>query len=179
LTLRGTGLRLKAKEEGTMQGEASFRRLEAVQARPVAELLECPPEIALLLNGAAQAISFKAGELVFRQSGICRGLYLLVSGQFIRRTEHIESRLVLPPARVGDLVELAAVLGDGEHGYSLTAQSSGSVLMLPMEALNRAFESFPPLKMRLLEELAREVSRAYCNLCLSQAVRRRRQSSAA
>lgn len=179
LILRQDGLRLKAKEEGTMQHEASFRRLEAVQARPVAELLECPPQIALLLNGAAQAISFSAGELVFRQSGNCRGLYLLVSGQFVRRTERVESRLVLPPARVGDLVELAAVLGDGRHGYSLTAQSAGSVLMLPMEALNHAFQSFLPLKMRLLEELAREVSRAYCNLCLSHAVRHRRQTSAA
>lgn len=162
-----------------MQGEASFRRMEAVQARPVAELLECPPEIALLLNGAAQAVSFVAGELVFRQSVICRGLYLLVSGQFVRRTERIESRLALPPARIGELVELAAVLGDGQHNYTLTAQSSASALLLPIETLNQAFQSFPPLRMRLLEELAREVSRAYCSICMSHAVRHRRQVSAA
>ena len=156
-----------------MQHEARSRRMEAVRAHPVAELLECPPAIGLLLNRAAQCLSFEAGEVVFRQSGICRGLYLVVTGQFLRRTERLETRLTLGPARAGDLVELAAALGDGLHTYTLAAQTAGSVLMLPMEALSQAFQSYPPLRMRLLEELAREVSRAYNTCCFSRVAKSR------
>jgi CRP-like cAMP-binding protein len=153
--------------------------MEAVRAHPVAELLECPPAVALLLNGSAKCISIDAGELVFRQSEACQGLYLLISGHFVRRTERLEKRLTLSPARAGDLVELAAALGDGRHTYTLAAQSAGSVLMLPIKTLNEAFEIHPPLRMQLLEELAREVSRAYCNCCLSRVIPQRRGSSAA
>jgi CRP-like cAMP-binding protein len=153
--------------------------MEAVRAHPVAELLECPPATGLLLNGAARCISFAAGEVVFRQSEICRGLYLVVSGHFARRTERLETQVTLSPARAGDLVELAAALGDAPHGYTLAAQTAGSVLMLPVEALNQAFQSYPPLRMRLLEELARDVSRAYYNWCIGRAMKPRRASSAA
>ncbi len=162
-----------------MQREARSRRMEAVQAHPVAELLECPPAIGLLLNGAAECINFNAGELVFRQSDTCRGLYLVVSGLFQRRTERMETHLMLSQARAGDLVELAAALGDGHHTYALAAQSTGSVLMLPIEALNQAFQTYPPLRMQLLEELAREVSRAYWTCCFSRVVSHRRGNSAA
>jgi CRP-like cAMP-binding protein len=153
--------------------------MEAVQAHPVAQLLECPPAVSLLLNDAAQCINFVAGELVFRQAESCRGLYLVVSGQFQRKTERLETHLTLSPARAGDLVELAAALGDGHHTYSLAAQTAGSVLMLPIETLEKAFQSYPPLRMQLLEELAREVSRAYCTCCLSRTVSHRRASAAA
>lgn len=163
----------------SMQREARSRRIEAVRAHPVAELLQCPPAVGLLLNGAAQSIHFVAGESVFCQFECCRGLYLVVSGQFQRKTERLEKRLTLSPARVGDLVELAAALGDGHHTYTLAAQTAGSVLMLPIETLNQAFQSYPPLRMQLLEELAREVSRAYCTCCLSRTVNHRRGSSAA
>ena len=95
-------------------------------------------------------------------------LYLVVSGQFLRKTERLETRLTLGPARAGDLVELAAALGDGRHTYTLSAQTPGSLLLLPIEALQQAFEGYPPLRMRLLEELAREVSRAYNACCLNR-----------
>jgi CRP-like cAMP-binding protein len=153
--------------------------MDAVAARPLVELLECPPATGNLLNGSAQYLSFDAGEVVFRQSGICRGLYVVVSGHFLRKTERLETRLTLGPVRAGDLVELAAALGDGDHTYTLTAQTAGSVLMLPIEALSQAFQSYPPLRMQLLEELAREVSRAYDVCCLSRTVKARRRSSAA
>jgi CRP-like cAMP-binding protein len=152
--------------------------MEAVQARPLAELLECPSETGNLLNDSAQNIDFNAGTVVFQQSATCRGLYVVVSGQFLRKTERLETRLTLGTVRIGDLVELAAVLGDGHHTYTLAAQTTGSVLLLPIEALNRAFQSFPPLRMQLLEELAREISRAY-NFCrLSRTVRTRQRNSA-
>jgi len=158
------------------QGEARSGRMAAVQAHPLAELLECPPATGNLLNGTAQCIDVGVGETVFRQAGICRGLYLVVSGQFLRRTERLETRLTLGLARAGDLVELAAVLGDGRHTYTLTAQSSGSLLMLPMEALNQAFETYPPLRMQLLEELAREVSRGYDASCQNRMPKTRQRS---
>jgi CRP-like cAMP-binding protein len=162
-----------------MQREASSRRIEAVQAHPVAELLECPPATGVLLNGSAQCVNFDAGEVVFRQSELCRGLYLVLSGDLLRRTERLETRLTLPPAHTGELVELAAALGDGQHTYTLVAQTAGSALMLPIEALNQAFQSHPPLRMRLLEELAREVSRAYCTCCLRRSIRQRQRKTAA
>jgi CRP-like cAMP-binding protein len=150
--------------------------MDAVQAHPLAELLECPQATGSLLNGSAESIDFKAGDTVFRQSAACRGLYVVVSGEFLRRTERLEARLTLGPARPGDLLELSAALGDGNHTYTLTALTDGSVLMLPIEALNQAFQSYPPLRMRLLEELAREVSRAYNVCCMSRTVKTRRKN---
>jgi CRP-like cAMP-binding protein len=103
---------------------------------------------------------------------------VVVSGQFLRKTERLEMRLTLGPARAGDLVELAAALGDGRHTYSLSAQTPGSVLLLPAEALNLAFQDCPQLRMQLLEELAREVSRAYIACCMNRTPRAHRRSSA-
>jgi len=176
---RRTGTRVETEGEAAKQREARSRCVEAVQAHPVAELLECPPAIGLLLNRASQCLSFEAGEVVFRQSGICRGLYLVITGQFLRRAERLETPLTLGPARAGELVELAATLGDNHHTYTLAAQTAGSVLMLPMEALNQAFQGYSPLRMRLLEELAREVSRAYYACCFSRVARTGRANSAA
>jgi CRP-like cAMP-binding protein len=151
--------------------------MAAVQARPLAELLDCPPETGNLLNGAAQCINVEAGEAVFRQWSQCRGLYVIVSGQFMRRTERLETRLNLGTARPGDLVELSAALGDGHHTYTLTAQTPGSVLLLPLAALCQAFEAYPLLRMRLLEELAREVSRGYEASCQSRMPKTRRHGN--
>jgi hypothetical protein len=175
----GTGHQAELKEEGTMEHEARSRGLDAVQAHPLAELLACPPATGNLLNGSAKCVDFDAGETVFRQKDICQGLYVVVSGQFLRRTERLEMRLTLGPARAGDLLELAAALGDGHHNYTLCAQTPGSVLLLPTETLNLAFQDYPPLRMQLLEELAREVSRAYYTCCLNRTSRIRRGSPGA
>lgn len=152
-----------------MKPEARSRRMAAVAPHPLAKLLECPAETGSLLNGSAQCIDFEAGQVIFRQSEISRGLYVVISGLLQRRTERQRTRLTLGPARTGDLVELAAVLGDGRHTYTLRAQTEGSALLLPMEAMNQAFQAYPPLRMQLLEELAREVSRAYIVCCFSHA----------
>ncbi len=162
-------------EDRPMQAEALSGRMDAVAAHPLAELLECPPEAGSLLNGAAKCIDFDTGEVVFRQNDECKGLYVVVSGLFLRKTERLQTRLTLGPARAGDLVELAAALGDGHHTFTLCAQTPGSLLLLPIEALQRVFGTYPPLRMRLLEELAREVSRAYLSCCMNRTglIRRR------
>lgn len=161
----------------TMQAQARSGRMYAVAAHPLAELLDCPPEAGNLLNGSAQCISFDTGDVVFRQHEDCKGLYVVVSGLFVRKAERLKTRLTLGPARAGDLVELAAALGDGHHTYTLAAQTPGSLLVLSIEALNQVFLSYPPLRMRLLEELAREVSRAYLSCCLNRTVHIRRHGS--
>jgi len=166
-------------EELTRQTEAKSLQLEAVAAHPLAELLECPLEAGNLLNGQAQCLDFEGGDVVFRQHAACKGLYVVVSGLFLRKAERLDSRLTLGSARPGDLAELAAALGDGHHTYTLVAQTAGSLFLLPIEALNQAFDSYPPLRMRLLEELAREVSRAYISCCLSRTVHVRRRSGEA
>ena len=163
-----------------MQTEARSKRLEAVSTHPLVELLACPPSTSSLLTASAQTVTFAAGEVVFTQSSACQGLYLVISGQLLRRAERLSMRVTLGMARSGDLVELAAALGDNLHTYTLIAQTAGSILLLPIDALHKAFQSFPPLRMRLLEELAREVSRAYhlCTLSNLTRVRRRGPSEA-
>jgi hypothetical protein len=163
----------------TMQEEARSGQMNAVVAHPLAELLECPPAASNLLNGSAQGLEFDTGETVFHQNEICKGLYVVVSGLFQRKAERLKTRLTLGPARAGDLVELAATLGDGLHTYTLTAQTPGSMLILPIATLSAVFEKYPPLRMHLLEELAREVSRAYISCCLSRAIHTRHRISGA
>jgi CRP-like cAMP-binding protein len=161
------------------QGEDRFERLAAVAAHPLAELLECPQATGSLLTGASQCTAFDAGQVVFRQQERSKGLYVVVSGEFAKKAERFQMRLTLGSARPGDLVELAATLGDGHHTFTLTAVTPGSVLLLPIDALRQAFDSHPPLQMRLLEELAREVSRAYMTCSLNRVTPIRRQCNRA
>lgn len=133
----------------------------ALAARPLAELLQWPPETGVLLNGAAESVAMQPGDVVFRQDENCKGLYLVLQGEFLRKAERLNCRISLGTGRAGSLVELAAALGSGRHTYTMTALTAGSLLMLPIGILRKAFEHHPPLRMRLLEELAREVSRGY------------------
>jgi CRP-like cAMP-binding protein len=164
----------RAKGDGAMAAEARSKKLMAAAAHPVSELLACPPAISNLLTAAAQTISFEGGEVIFRQGSPCAGLYLVIQGQLQRRTDRLNTRITLGTARSGELIELAAVLGDHRHTCSLVGQVAGSLLMLPIDALRQAFENCPPLRMQLLEELAREVSRAYHACTLAHCARTRR-----
>lgn len=154
--------------------------MAAVAARPLAELLECPAETGNLLTLGAETVTFDAGQCAFRQDEAARGLYVVVSGEFLRRTERMSTRMTLGTTRPGELVELAAALGGTRHTYTLSALTRGTLLLLPSEVLHQAFDRHPPLRMKLLEELAREVSRAYFT-CLSNrpvAARRRVEGAA-
>lgn len=146
-----------------------------VAARPLVELLACPPSAGNLLNTSSQFVDFREGDVLFRQGSPCQGLYVVLSGELLRKAERLDTRLVLGTVRPGELVELAAALGDGIHTYTLSAQTAGSIMKLPLEALQNVFLSYPPLRMRLLEELAREVSRGYRACCATRlsGIRRR------
>lgn len=161
-----------------MQSEAGFGRVD-VAARPLAQLLSCPPATEDLLNAAAQCIEFGNGDTIFRQGSPCKGLYIVVSGELLRKADRLDTRLILGTVRVGELVELAAALGDGRHTYTLTGQTSGSLMLLSFDSLQQAFRAHPPLRMQLLEELAREVSRGYSACCAARmaGIRRRGVSS--
>jgi CRP-like cAMP-binding protein len=176
----GTGAEQKAREMADLivQSESRLERLAAVAAHPLAELLQCPEDAGGLLASGSRTMDFKVGEVVFRQHGVSEGLYLVVSGEFARKAERFQMRVALGTARPGDLLELAAALGDEHHTYTLSAVTQGSMLLLPIEDLRRAFQSYPPLRMRLLEELAREVSRAYITCSLSRVSPVRRQARA-
>ncbi len=144
-----------------MQNNANSRGAENAAARPLAEILACSPEASELLNQASECIVFETGQTIFRQCDTCRGLYLVVSGDLQRKTEWRQSRITLGMSRAGDLLELAAALGEGKHTCTVTAKSSGVLMLLPLPKLREAFSAFPPLRVHLLEELAREVSRSY------------------
>jgi CRP-like cAMP-binding protein len=149
-------------------------RFAAVSAHPIAELLDCPPETSNLLNAAAECINLQPCDLVFRQGDECRGLYFVIAGEFVRKTDRLNTRVALGSTRSGDIVELASALSGNRHTYTLTAITEGTVLLLPLEALQAAFDQHPPLRMRLLQELAREVSRAYLTCCLTRITPARR-----
>jgi CRP-like cAMP-binding protein len=160
----------------TTQSGTRLERLAAAAAHPLAELLDCPRDARGLLATGSQTVDFHAGEIVFRQDGVAKGLYVVVSGDFVRKAERLNMRVTLGTARPGDLLELAAALGDAHHTYTLSAVTGGSMLLLPIESLHGAFQSYPPLRMRLLEELAREVSRAYISCSMSRTVPARRHA---
>lgn len=162
----------------TVQPELRLERLAAVAAHPLAELLDCPQDAGSLLTTTSRTVDFAEGQVVFRQNEASKGLYVVVSGEFARKAERLSLRVTLGTARPGDLLELAAALGDEHHTYTLSAITPGSLLLLPIEALHRAFEGYPPLRMRLLEELAREVSRAYITCSLSRVMPPRRHMPA-
>ena len=169
---RGVG-----KMQATGPGILFSDRRDAASARPIAELLACPPAIGNLLNASAECIAFEAGDVIFHQNDLCQGLYVVVAGQLMRKASRIDARLTLGTVRAGEVVELAAMLGDVRHTYTLVAQTNGTIMRLPKEALHRAFQSYPPLRMQLLEELAREVSRAYALCCATRLAGVRRRSS--
>jgi CRP-like cAMP-binding protein len=149
--------------------------MAAVSAHPIAELLQCPPETSGLLSSAAQCLQIAPGEAAFRQQDPCRGLYVVVAGEFLRKTERMSMRVTLGSVRAGEIVELAAALSGAPHTYTLTALVESTLMMLPIDALHRAFEEFPPLRMNLLEELAREVSRAYVSCYRARVLPMRRR----
>ncbi|HXS75774.1 MAG TPA: Crp/Fnr family transcriptional regulator [Terracidiphilus sp.] len=160
-----------------VQAAVMSERRDAAAARPISELLACPPAIGNLLNASAECIAFEAGDVIFHQNDLCQGLYVVVAGQLMRKASRIDARLTLGTVRAGEVVELAAMLGDVRHTYTLVAQTNGTIMRLPKEALHRAFQSYPPLRMQLLEELAREVSRAYALCCATRLAGVRRRSS--
>lgn len=166
------------KGDGTMQSAAGPGRDQAA-SRPLAELLACPPATASLLNASVEYAEFAVGETIFRQGARCRGLYVVVAGQLQRKADRLQTRVILGSIHAGDVVELAAALGDGVHTYTLTAQSTGSLMLLPLDALEQAFRTHPPLRMQLLEELAREVSRAYVTCCATRTAGLRRRVASA
>lgn len=166
--------------QSVWQAEAFSDRRDAAAARPIAELLACPPAVGNLLNASAECIQFVVGDVIFHQNDICQGVYVVIAGQLLRKAARIDSRLTLGTVRAGDIVELAAMLGDVRHTYTLMAQSNGTIMRLPKDSLYRAFQQYAPLRMQLLEELAREVSRAYALCCATRlaGIRRRTASPA-
>jgi CRP-like cAMP-binding protein len=152
--------------------------LDAVAPRPLAELLACPATIQANLGAATERRNFEAGQAIFQQGEASRGLYLLLAGDFHRFSMRLGQKILLQPLHPGDLVELSAVLGDGHHTYTLIAHSPVSALVLPISALNLAFQQHPPLRMKLLEELGREVARAYTTLTLNRGMKARRVRNA-
>ena len=148
-------------------------RAYSVTPRPLAELLACPGPIANQLGGSAQRKEYSAGEMIFLQNSESEGLYLLLAGEFYRSADRRDKRVALPPLHTGDLAELAAVLGESGHTYSLMAAVPSACLLFPRPSLMKAFAEYPPLRMRLLEELGREVSRAYRSVSIPRRTRAR------
>ena len=68
-----------------MQPEARSGRRDAAAAHPLAELLACPPDTGNYLTGSTLNLQVEAGQPIFRQLEQCKGLYVIVSGHFLRK----------------------------------------------------------------------------------------------
>lgn len=161
-----------------MQPAAMNERRDGTAPHSIAELLACPTTVSNMLSASAECIEFGIGDAIFHQNDLCRGLYVVIGGYLLRKATRLDARVTLGPARAGEVVELASMLGDVRHTYTLVAQSQGTIMRLPKETLSRAFQMYPPLRMRLLEELAREVSRAYGMCCATRMAGIRRRPGA-
>lgn len=146
---------------------------DAVAPRPLTELLACPGSLEQRLGASSERRDYKAGDQLFSQGDKCEGLFLLLAGEFCRSSYRRDKRVNLGVLHPGDLVELAAVLGDGGYNYSLQATTDATALMFPMATLRAAFQEYSPLRMHLLEELGREVSRAYGSVYVQRKTRSR------
>jgi CRP-like cAMP-binding protein len=142
-------------------------------SRPLTELLACPDSIGARLGTSALRRDYLKGDKLFAQGAPAEGLFLLLAGDFWRTAEHREKRLSLAPLRSGDLAELGAVLGESAHTYTLLAASPAAALLFPACELQQVFDVYPPLRMHLLEELAREVSRSYGAILIPRRTRNR------
>src|ERR1700748_3621605 len=109
-----------------MQPSAFTDRRDGAAPHPIAELLACPPTVADMLNASAENIRFEAGDILFHQDAPCQGLFVVSSGQLLRRAIGLDSRLVLGNVRAGEIIELASMLSDVRHTYTLIAQTLGA-----------------------------------------------------
>lgn len=166
------------KDRDPMDDHEERHGMYAVAPRPLTELLACPGPLEQMLGASAERRDFASGEVVFSQDQECAGLYLLLAGEFSRSAQRREKRLNLGILHAGDLVDLASVLGNLRHNYTMTAAGPSAALLFPMSALQAAFEQYPPLRMHLLEELGREVSRAYGLVYVSRKTRVRHIATA-
>src|SRR5579871_1460905 len=110
-----------------MQSKAIAIERDAAAPHPIAELLACPAAVGNMLNASAENLEFDAGDVLFHQNHVCRGLYVPISGYLLRKAARLDARLTLGTVRAGEVVELAAMLGDVRHTYTLIGQSKGNV----------------------------------------------------
>ena len=122
--ISGSVLKQRGKGDLTMQSKASTERRDVAAPRPIAELLACPPAVANMLNASAECIEFDAGDVIFTKTSI-PGLYVVIAGYMLRKAERMDTRLTLGTVRAGEVMELAAMLGDVRHTYTLVAQVQG------------------------------------------------------
>ena len=118
------------------------------------------PEALAVLQGVLQLRRFDAGALVIRKGDPADVLYLLMQGQVsvtIVLPNGGNKRLATFPAGMafGEL----AIIDRGERTADVRADTAVECYVLPVTALDRLGETHPAIKMKLLENLLRHVSR--------------------
>jgi glutaminase len=142
--------------------------LLADRAMTLAEHEACDrfsPEDLAVLEGALERRSFDAGTLVIRKGDPADALYLLMQGEVsvVMSLPNGEiKRLATFPAGMafGEL----AIVDRGERTADVRADSAVECYALPVAALDRLGERHPVIKMKLLENLLRHVSRTVLRL---------------
>jgi glutaminase len=123
------------------------------------------PEQVARLESLMRKETFGAGELIIRKGEDADRMYLLVGGQ-------VSVIVMLPNGRLVRLSTLTAGMAFGELAVvdralrSADVRADGSVecWALPMEVFDRLSETDPAIKMKLLENLLRNVSQMLTRL---------------
>lgn len=123
------------------------------------------PEALVVLEGALERRVFEAGTLVIRKGDPADALYLLMRGQVsvvMALSSGEIKRLATFPAGMafGEL----AIIGRGERTADVRADTTAECYVLPVTALDRLGETHPAIKMKVLENLLRHVSRTVSRL---------------
>jgi glutaminase len=118
------------------------------------------PEALAVLQDVLQLRSFDPGALVVRKGDPADALYLLMHGQVsvtIALPNGDVKRLATFPAGMafGEL----AIIDRGERTADVRADTAVECYLLPVAALDRLGETHPAIKMKLMENLLRHVSR--------------------
>ncbi len=123
------------------------------------------PESLAVLGAALERRSFAAGTLVIRKGDPADALYLLMHGQ-------VSVVMALPSGEIQRLATFPAgmafgelaIIGRGERTADVRADTATECYVLAVTALDRLGETHPAIKMTLLENLLRHVSRTVSRL---------------
>lgn len=123
------------------------------------------PEALGVLEAALERRSFDAGTLVIRKGDPADALYLLLQGQ-------VSVVMSLPSGEIKRLATFPAgmafgelaIIDRGERTADVQVDTRAECYVLPVAALDRLGETHPAIKMKLLENLLRNVSRTVSRL---------------
>ncbi len=123
------------------------------------------PDVIAILQSVLEQRSFAAGTLVIRKGDPADALYLLMRGQ-------VSVVMTLPSGEIKRLATFPAgmafgelaIVDRGERTADVRADTATECYVLPVNALDQLGHTHPTIKVKILENLLRHVSRTVSRL---------------